>query len=1039
MDLVPGLYELLIDTRLQDILARLPDGQRLCDAIDAGERHDALATYLQHVIAGALQACTGQDTEQQQLDILNRVLRVLAEIAGDGQPIALAQSQRLLELRESELAPPTPRPDTPLSRSCLLARTKLDPTLLSQLKKEIHSAHQIDIICSFIKWSGLRCLMDELQAFVQKPGHHLRVITTSYMGATDAKAVEFLRELPSTEVRVSYDRDRTRLHAKAFVFHRRTGFGTAYIGSANMSSAALTEGLEWNVKISQYESSHLWEKLTASYETHWYDGEFSPYLDGDQRKLEDALREATGTYSVDATLPVFDLRPFPFQQEILDRIAYERYAGRAQHLIVAATGTGKTMISAFDYRNFATAVVGPYPRVLFVAHREEILKQSLATFRVVLRDMNFGDLYVGNSRPQQYDHLFMSIQSFHAGELWGKLPPEHFAYLVVDEFHHAEAPTYQRLLDHFRPQSLIGLTATPERTDGGDVFRHFGWHTTAEIRLPDAINRKLLCPFHYFGITDTDTANLSNLRWQRGGYLKEDLERVYTGNHIRARYVIQKARELLLDIRQAKGLGFCVSVSHAHFMAAQFNAAGIAALALTGNSAQQERDTAQQRLRWGEINFIFTVDLYNEGIDISEVDTVLFLRPTESLTVFLQQLGRGLRHSPGKECLTVLDFIGQAHKRYRFDVRYRALLDDPGRSIQRQVDADFPHLPAGCLVKLERIAKDYVLQNIRQNLTGARARIREAIAEDVEHLGRLPGLPEFLERHQLEPDELYRRGVSWSRLCVEAGVQPTFNEPDELRLTKGLRRIEHISGPRQLRYLQGILDHSTPLPTHDQVTADEQRWLAMLHLSVWGPGETTEHEIDSLRRLRANPTLCAELQQLLTYQQGHLETPPHALDLPFTCPLELHAAYTRDEILAGLGHWTLQRQPSMREGVLYQPELHADLFMITLHKTDTDYSPTTMYEDYAISDTLFHWQSQSTTSADSPTGLRYREHRRHGHTILLCVREYKSVNNQAAPYYFLGPAEYVSHTGSKPMSIIWHLQQPLPAILMRRTVRAAAG
>jgi len=998
-----------------------------------------LAAYIQHLIARTLQTCSGPNAESQQLDILNRVLRVLAEAEGEAQPVTLSETHQLMEIRESILTPPTPRPDTPLSHSCLLARTKLDPTLLSQLKKEILSSQQIDIICSFIKWSGLRCLMDELQAFVQKPGHQLRVITTSYMGATDAKAVEFLRELPNTEVRVSYDRDRTRLHAKAFIFQRPTGFGTAYIGSANMSSAALTEGLEWNVKISQYESSHLWEKLTASYETHWYDGEFTPYQDGDQRKLEDALRDATGANTGDTTLPVFDLRPFPFQQEILDRIAYERYAGRAQHLIVAATGTGKTMISAFDYRNFASAVRGPYPRMLFVAHREEILKQSLATFRVVLRDMNFGDLYVGNARPQQYDHLFMSVQSFHTGELWERIPLDHFAYIVVDEFHHAEAPTYQRLLDHFRPQSLIGLTATPERADGGDVFRHFGWHTTAEIRLPDAINRKLLCPFHYFGITDTDTANLANLRWQRGGYLKEDLERIYTGNDIRARYVIQKARELLLDIHQAKGLGFCVSVAHAHFMAEQFNAVGIPAIALTGDSAQQERDTAQQRLQRGEINFIFTVDLYNEGVDIPEVDAILFLRPTESLTVFLQQLGRGLRLVPGKECLTVLDFIGQAHKKYRFDVRYRALLDDPGRPIQHQVEVDFPHMPSGCLVKLERIAKEYVLQNIRQNLLGARTRLVEAICEDTEQLGRTPKLSEFLERHQLEPDDLYRRDACWSRLCVEAGVRQAFDEYDEVRITKGLRRIEHISGPQQLKYVLGLLNPSTQLPANDQLSGEEQRWLAMHHLSVWGSGETTEHTIDSLCRLRDNPILCAELRELLEYQQGHLETPPHALNLPFTCPLELHAAYTRDEILAGLGHWTLQRQPSMREGVLYLPGLPADLFLITLHKTDTDYSPTTMYKDYAISDTLFHWQSQSTTSAESPTGMRYQEHHRRGHTILLCVREYKAVNNQTLPYYFLGPAEYTSHTGSKPMSIIWRLQHPLPASLMRRTARVAVG
>jgi len=291
----------------------------------------------------------------------------------------------------------------------------------------------------------------------------------------------------------------------------------------------------------------------------------------------------------------------------------------------------------------------------------------------------------------------------------------------------------------------------------------------------------------------------------------------------------------------------------------------------------------------------------------------------------------------------------------------------------------------------------------------------------------------------LEPDDLYRREVSWARLCVEAGLQSPFHEPDELRLTKGLRRIEHINGQRQIHFLMRMLDGAAPLPSLDRLSVEERRWLVMLHFSMWGPGESADDEIGSLRRLRENPTVCAELCDLLEYQQGRLEIPPHTLTLPYPCPLELHAAYTRDEILAGLGHWTLQQQSSMREGVLYLPELNADLFMVTLHKTETDYSPTTMYEDYAISDTLFHWQSQNTTSADSPTGLRYREHQRRGSTILLCVREYKSANNQAAPYYFLGPVQYVSHTGSKPMSITWRLQHPLPAILMRRTARAAAG
>jgi superfamily II DNA or RNA helicase len=1028
MVLKKGIYELVIDEQLQktisessDEITRLP--------IDKGETFDVLSTYLQQQISKTLHSLSGDELDKQ-IDIANKIVNILRDAQSDIEQNKLHGANQLLEVRD-KFRPAYLRPDTPLSRSCLLARTKSDPTLLSQIKKEISSANRIDIICSFIKWSGLRCMVDELKEFTNNPDNKLRVITTSYMGATDLKAVEFFRELPNTEVKLSYDRDKTRLHAKAFIFHRETNFSTAYIGSANISNAALTEGLEWNVKISQYESQHLWDKVTASFETHWFDGEFSSYIDGDQDKLSKALDEAISKND-DSLMPIVDLRPYPFQQEILDRIAYERYAGRNSHLIIAATGTGKTIIGAFDYRNFIQSHGGKEPKMLFIAHREEILKQSLATFRIVLRDANFGDLYVGGNRPKTLNHLFMSIQTFHYGELWNDFPADFFDYIIVDEFHRAEALTYQTLLNHFKPKSLIGLTATPERADGGDIFRYFGWHTTAEIRLPDAINRKLLCPFHYFGVSDV--VDLTDLKWQRGGYIKSELDELYSTNDIRAAHIITSCQRILLNVKKAKGLGFCVSVAHAKYMSERFNKSGIPSISLTSDSSTDERNTAQKKLRHGEINFIFSVDLYNEGVDIPEIDTVLFLRPTESLTIFLQQLGRGLRHNSGKECLTVLDFVGAAHDKYRFDIRYRALLDDPSRAIGKQVANDFPHLPAGCLVKLERKAKEYILENIKRNLRNGKERIIEAVREEKERLERMPIFSEFLEITQLEPEDIYRRkDSSWSRLCADNGLLPQFSNPDEIRLSKGLRRIEHINGPKQIEFLLKILNND--MVDNKSLTTSEMRLLAMMHSSLWGNEFHGGDEISLLNKLKQNDILCDELRQLLIYQQGRIASPPDNINLPFTCPLEVHASYTRDELLAGLGHW----HPSMQSGVLHLPIINADIFLCTLNKTETEYSPSTMYEDYAFGPDMFHWQSQSTTSASSKTGQRYINHKKNDHTILLCVREYKDVNNLASPYYFLGPANYVSHTGSNPMSIIWQLQSPMPAALLRRTARVVNG
>ncbi|MEM8735740.1 MAG: DEAD/DEAH box helicase family protein, partial [Planctomycetota bacterium] len=460
------------------------------------------------------------------------------------------------------------------------------------------------------------------------------------------KAIEALSQLPNTEVRGIYDTKRTRLHAKAYLLHRNTGVGSAYVVSANLSNAALSEGLEWTTKVSQYELPYLWDKIAGTFETYWQDDEFQTLDAHSLPKLQRAIRTERKAGTEGAIVVNFDLHPFPFQEEILDIISAEREVqNKHRHLVVAATGTGKTMIAAFDYARVAMDS-GRKPRLLFIAHRKEILSQALAAFRCVLRDQNFGDLLVDGIQPEQQEYLFCSIQSYNSRNLQSE-SPDQFEYVVVDEFHHAAAPSYQALLDHVQPKVLLGLAATPERSDQLDVLGWFGGRASAEIRLPDAISRRLLCPFQYFGVSDS--VDLDSLSWQRGGYRVDDLDRLYTGNDARASLVLQKFLETVLDPSEVRGLGFCCSVAHAEFMARFFNENGIASIALSAGSSDEERNSAQQRLRDRSINFIFVVDLYNEGVDIPEVDTVLFLRPTESLTVFLQQLGRGLRLHSDKE------------------------------------------------------------------------------------------------------------------------------------------------------------------------------------------------------------------------------------------------------------------------------------------------------------------------------------------------------------------------------------------------------
>jgi len=676
INIKPGLYEQLVTKHLQQAMERLdPPLKAVCSKLDPGESPFVIGQYLGQNISNLLTRITGKNKLKKQIDVCNKILALVSKAIEQDIENHLQvdlRAHRLVQVRNTNFAN-HPRPETPLSVSSLLTATSGDPSLVSQLKQEILHADRIDILVSFIKWSGIRIIKDELEEFTQHG--KLRVITTSYLGATDLKAVQHILNLPNTEVKVSFDTRRTRLHAKAYIFQRESGFGSSYIGSSNISNPAMTDG-----------------------------------------QLE-----------------------------------------------------------------------------------------------------------------------------------------------------------------------------------------------------------KLLI----------------------------------TGDDIRAKLIIEKAMKILLDIHLSRGVCFCVSQKHATYMAEQFRKYNISALALTAQTPDIIRKDAISQLKNGEMNFLCVVDLFNEGIDIPQIDTIMFLRPTESLTVFLQQLGRGLRLHEDKDYLTILDFIGQAHKKFNYEIKFRALLGRGAKSVEQEIKSSFPSLPSGCVIEMERQAQSYVLDNIRQALTHANKSIL---------VGRIA----------------------------------SFESETGLLLT-------------------------------------------MFCFSIWNnkpPGQSLEENID---RLKNNPALFDEAVELISLLARRSETVVHKVAFPFVCPLSVHACYTRDEILSGLNFLTFKKQITIREGVKYLSDLKTDLLFITLNKTEKDYSPTTMYKDYALDENTFHWQSQSTTSDTSPTGQRYIHHLKKKSHVFLFVREQKQINNLACPYNFIGPATYVRHSGSLPMSIVWLLKYPMPARLFRSTMRLATA
>ncbi|MEU7907896.1 DUF3427 domain-containing protein [Actinoplanes sp. NPDC049118] len=1012
-DLPAGAYEHVITHGIERRLTLVD--RDLVDRIglDPVDSHEVLARHITAIAERALRAVPGQGPARlaAQLDLANHITAAIqAAVPRAVQPDDLLRTPaELLTAIVPRPAAPAEvvfpaRPETPLASGALLTNGRGQPRIGTEVNKEMASADEVQLLCAFIKWHGVRLLEDSVRRLIARGGS-LRIITTTYLGATEQRALDRLAEL-GAEIRISYETRTTRLHAKSWMFLRNSGAGTAYVGSSNLSKSAMIDGLEWNVRLSQLQQDAVVETIRATFVEYWNDPAFESYdprNPADRERLDTALTRAAGPRPGDLPIDVtsIDVRPYPYQQEILERLDAERAVHSRRHnLVVMATGTGKTVVAGLDYRRLRRAGIDS---LLFVAHQERILHQSQAVFRQVLRDGTFGELFVGGARPKQWHHVFASVQSLH--QIVDELDPERFDMVIVDEFHHAEAATYRRLLQRLRPRILLGLTATPERADGQDIRHWFDGHTAVELRLWEALERQLLAPFQYFGVHDE--VNLSGLRWKRGrGYDIGELENVYTGDDARVRLVIAAVNRTV-DVGRMRGLGFCVSIKHADFMAERFNRVGIPARALHSRVDAAEQREAVRRLERGDLSMLFTVDLFNEGVDLPRVDTILMLRPTESATIFLQQLGRGLRLSDEKPCLTVLDFIGGQHGQFRFDLRYRALTGATRRTLAHDVEHDFPTLPAGCHIELDRVAKKIVLDNIR---TALRLQRRELVAE-LRQL-RDVTLAGFLAETGFEVEDLYRRknGRGWTGLREEAGLEDP-GAGDDLLLSTAIGRMLHVDDPDRLRAMRRLADGE----------AVGGRLGAMLNQSLCGD----PHE-DSARRLAAFPKRRAELRQIADVLESRIARVTVPVDPTGANPLRIHARYSRNEIGAAFG---MADPANIREGVKWLSDENADIFFVTLTKTEEHYSPTTMYQDRAITPTLFQWESQSTTSSASPTGRRYTSHVRGGSSVHLFVRDVKDADGDLGvpPYLYAGPMTYVSHTGDRPMRIQWQLEHALPA------------
>ncbi|MCC7320740.1 MAG: DUF3427 domain-containing protein [Rubellimicrobium sp.] len=893
-----------------------------------------------------------------------------------------------------------------------------DP-LLAHLARHIDTARAVDLAVAFALDSGVSLIFPWLEDLLDRGGR-LRLVVGDYLDVTEPAALRRLRDLDSEgfsgqfDARI-YEARGTSFHPKAWLFRATDTGGATIVGSSNLSRTALTDGVEWNLHSAAPGDLRAVE---TAFEALLADPHVVPLTDGwidryaTRRKARPLPDFAARTAAAEP--PKTAPEPHGIQVEALAALEATRRDGHRAGLVVLATGLGKTWLSAFDSRGF--------DRVLFVAHREEILAQAMATFRQIRPEARFGR-YSGTAK-EEGEIVFASIQTLGRAEHLRRFSPDDFDYIVVDEFHHASAASYRGLLDHFSPRFLLGLTATPERTDGGDLLSLCGENLVFRCDLHEGITRGLLAPFHYFGVPDD--VDYAQIPWRSARFDEAALTEAVT---TRAR--AENALDQLRRHGHGPTIGFCVSMRHADFMAEYFTAAGLRAVSVHSGPGSAPRASSLEALGKGELDSLFAVDMFNEGIDVPNIGTVLMLRPTESTILFLQQLGRGLRRL-GDKVLRVIDYIGN-HRVFLTKTRALLAAGEGDRSLSQKLDAAAAgtlELPPGCEVTYDLQALDFLRAMLKQHPGGDES---EAWYRDFRvRMGERPRAAEFAHAG-FQPARTGHGG--WFDFVRDMG-DPV---PEAAHIHKGLLQGIERTTFRDAGPLLLLLAASSSLATGDRRDSLARK-AALLALSrkvglapdrldagwshwAMNPDFRVEADRLTLRRPVAVglPDLLTELidWRLAGFTGAAPKTGMNDPPEPLRTGPQLWREYMREEIppLFGAvfnpGNWNTGIVPVDKNMIL----------LTTLKKGSM--SAGNHYEDRFLSPSRLQWQSQSQTTQAGRHG-RILSGKLPDHRIHLFVRSEKLRGGKAAPFLYLGVPMFAGWHGEKPITIEWDLPEAVP-------------
>ena len=1074
-ELPEGIYDHLLTAALESLLRQLPDGLvsrakplvgteqdlRTIDAfirsaldralsalaVDAGAPpavvEDSAAALSEQEHQYATVITSRQRARDARLRFATELLAVFNRFAPalfDWPSEFQIQPRRLEAISRANAKAPEP-PRGPLQYSQLLTNAPGEP-LAAHLRSEFGSADRVDLLCAFLKVSGLVWLRPAIEMHTQHRQRALRVLTTTYCGATEAKAVHELALLPNVEVRISYDASSTRLHAKAWLFHRNSGFSTAYVGSSNLSHWAQTDGLEWNVRLTEVDQGQVIGQFKNAFEQYWDNPtQFEPYdprnpghierLRAALARARDDQREAVSTLASNPELNLrFDIEAKDYQKPILAELADARAQGRNRNLLVAATGTGKTVMAALDFaRLYQSKAV---TSLLFVAHRREILFQSRSTFRAVLRQESFGELLVDGERPQFGTHVFASIDSLREGVGY-PMDVSKYDMVIIDEAHHSAAASWDALLERIQPKELLGLTGTPERADGIDYDKHFPRPWVGNLRVWNAIPHALV-PFRYHAL-DVQGVDLSAVRWIRGAYTPDELEtKLVSAADVFVRRAIRAMDQLLGQPEQLRAIAFCASVSHARAVARELQRHSLKVAVLTGETAAATRKEAQAALDTGRLQILCVVDLYNEGVDVPNVNTLFFFRPTESATVWLQQLGRGLRRTPTKSELVVFDLTGRQHHSFRFDRRLRALLGVTPSQLKHLVEKQaFDYLPTGCVMQFEELAQRQILEQIKRAIPSNQSDIAKLLGEAA-HANL--SLEEFLSETEIALEDIYaNKKHSWLGLRRRAGLVQTsmLDESEEVALGN-VHKLLHVGDAVRLNGWERLirLERPTAAPVDEQYRRVMRMLFGVLYKEEVAVAEDAWRLWSMHEELRQE---LASLVPVLRARNAVLRTEPDRSTLGWSNPLVLHARYLSVELSAAFNH--LDRSGVLRKyysGVeaVPGPGQSWDLLLVTLNKSKLT-KDHLRYRDFPLGMHHFHWQSKARTTRESNEGRRHLNPEAWGCTPLLLVRDRDDERpGVTMAFQYLGAVGQPKAEGERPITIEWKLLHPMPDDVLAR-------